>query len=634
MLRHEEDTLVIGTGCAGWNAADWLYDFGLQAAVITEGRKMGTSRHTGSDKQTYYKLSLTANEMDSIGEMARTLASGIGVNGDTALVEAACSLRCFFKLANLGVPFPTNEYGEYVGYKTDHDPRSRATSAGPLTSKYMTESLEKNVERKGIRVYDAVTVIKIITRDGAVAGALGVDKHNRFHLFSCSNLILATGGPAAVYQASVYPISQSGMTGIALEAGAKAANLQEWQYGMASIKFRWNVSGTYQQVLPRYVSVDSSGEEHEFLNDYFDDPFQAVSLEFLKGYQWPFDMRKVGGSSQLDLIVHHEIFDKGRRVYLDFRRNPSCIEREGFGRLDKEAFVYLEKSGALFGTPIERLEKMNRKAIDLYLGHRIDLYREPLEIAVCAQHCNGGIAVDSNWETNIRGLYAAGEAAGTFGVYRPGGSALNSTQVGSLRAAEHIAQKKSARNTAADFEYLLKEAQAFLEPVLNNSRQQETNPWKRRMSACAAQIRDQEKMLCLQRELTEEMQRPMPAFRLWRDTFKYRDMMITQIAVLDAMRLAAGHFGSRGSALIRSGKESGEGVPVSGHLKEYKYQKQKPVEENDIVTTVWDGKTAGSYLEAARPIPEGEHWFETVWNSYIKRTNQRGKTPEKKEEER
>lgn len=49
------------------------------------------------------------------------------------------------KLVNLGVPFPCNEYGEFVGYQTDHDHSGRATSAGPYTSKYMTEALERAV---------------------------------------------------------------------------------------------------------------------------------------------------------------------------------------------------------------------------------------------------------------------------------------------------------------------------------------------------------------------------------------------------------------------------------------------------------------------------------------------------------
>ena len=100
-------------------------------------------------------------------------------------------------------------------------------------------------------------------------------------------IVLATGGPAIVYRNSVYPQSQTGMTGMALEAGAAANNLQDWQYGLASVKFRWNVSGTYQQALPRYVSVDESGEEHDFLAEAIPDPRRVLLLCFRKGYQWP-----------------------------------------------------------------------------------------------------------------------------------------------------------------------------------------------------------------------------------------------------------------------------------------------------------------------------------------------------------
>ena len=46
-----------------------------------------------------------------------------------------------------------------------------------------------------------------------------------------------------------------------------------------------------------------------------------LSKLFLKGYQWPFDVRKVaGGSSIIDVLVYLERC-KGRRVYLDYRRN-------------------------------------------------------------------------------------------------------------------------------------------------------------------------------------------------------------------------------------------------------------------------------------------------------------------------
>jgi len=441
------DTAVIGSGCAGFNAADTLYDIGKRdIALITEGINMGTSRNTGSDKQTYYKLSLASDCRDSIYDLAKDLFDGGGVNGDTALAEAAGSVRAFMKLVNMGVPFPTNIYGEYVGYKTDHDTRQRATSCGPLTSKIMTEKLEQSVRSKGIKIYDQMLVVNYIVRDNAIKGIIAIDKNRLSEtdmgltVFNVNYAIAATGGPAGVYYNTVYPVSQTGMSGILMEAGATATNLNEWQYGIASVKFCWNVSGTYQQVLPRYVSIDKDGNEREFLPEYFDTPEQALDMVFLKGYQWPFDVRKIDGSSIIDIIIHHEIYNKKNRVYMDFRKDPVGLEN-GFKNLSDTTVQYLKNSHALVGTPIKRLEIMNKKAIELYASHGIDLYNEMLEVSICAQHNNGGISVDINWESDIKGLYVAGEAAGTFGIYRPGGSALNSTQVGSMRAAEHIARQ-------------------------------------------------------------------------------------------------------------------------------------------------------------------------------------------------
>ena len=59
------DCLVVGTGAAGFNAACRLKQAGKKVAIITEGINCGTSRNTGSDKQTYYKLGLGGDAQDS-----------------------------------------------------------------------------------------------------------------------------------------------------------------------------------------------------------------------------------------------------------------------------------------------------------------------------------------------------------------------------------------------------------------------------------------------------------------------------------------------------------------------------------------------------------------------------------------
>ena len=81
-------------------------------------------------------------------------------------------------------------------------------------------------------------------------------------IIKARNIILATGGPAILYKNSVYPESQKGSTSLAIEAGCILQNLTESQFGLASTKFRWNVSGSYQQVIPRYISVDNKNNNN------------------------------------------------------------------------------------------------------------------------------------------------------------------------------------------------------------------------------------------------------------------------------------------------------------------------------------------------------------------------------------
>ena len=142
------NTLIIGSGAAGLAAALRLSQEGERdILLLSEGLSRGTSINTGSDKQTYYKQGVYGTEPDSPALLAQTLFDGGSVHGDVALVEATLSLRCFMNLANLGVPFPADEYGQYIGYKTDHDPKRRATSCGPYTSRDMCRSLIHMTER-------------------------------------------------------------------------------------------------------------------------------------------------------------------------------------------------------------------------------------------------------------------------------------------------------------------------------------------------------------------------------------------------------------------------------------------------------------------------------------------------------
>ena len=614
------NTAVVGSGAAGFNAADRLWQLGQHDIVlVTENRAGGTSRNTGSDKQTYYKLTLSGGEPDSVREMADTLYAGRCVDGDLALCEAALSSQCFLKLVELGVPFPRNRYGEYIGYKTDHDPRRRATSVGPYTSKQMTECLEAAVQAKGVPMLDKTQVIKILTDGGTVCGLLCLNATaqndaDRFVLICCKNVVYATGGPAGMYADSVYPFSQYGATGLALEAGAKGKNLTEWQYGLASVAPRWNVSGTYMQVLPRVFSTAADGsDEREFLMDFFTDTHDMLSKLFLKGYQWPFDVRKVaGGSSIIDILVYLETC-KGRKVYLDYRTNPADGEFS-YDDLLPEAHEYLTRAGACFGTPIERLAQMNQPAIDFYRDKGVDLYTQPLEIALCAQHNNGGLDIDCWWQTNVKGLFAVGEVAASHGVYRPGGTALNAGQVGSTRAAQYIAARCRG-DASAGFDAAASAALAEMAALADACRADTGNVralWQHaaeEMSRCGAAIRDPAQIRAYGKQVEAQLAGFAKTVKAGSRTelamvYRLRDMLLSQHAYLTAMADYTAHGGkSRGSALY---------TDLTGGIKPFTqlpdtFTFALDEAEAPLIQELWlENNTCRTAWRAPRPIPEDD----------------------------
>lgn len=100
------DAIVVGSGAAGYGCAVSLAQgsvgsgSNIKICIVTEGRLMGTSRNTGSDKQTYYKLSAVADCDDNARAMALNLMAGGSMHGDIAyargdrVAEGILQARC------------------------------------------------------------------------------------------------------------------------------------------------------------------------------------------------------------------------------------------------------------------------------------------------------------------------------------------------------------------------------------------------------------------------------------------------------------------------------------------------------------------------------------------------------------
>jgi len=426
---------------------------------------------------------------------------------------------------------------------------------------------------------------------------------------------------------------------MALRAGAVAQNLTESQFGIASVGFRWNLSGSYQQVVPRYVSADpDGGNELEFLNAHFPDMETLAEAIFRKGYEWPFDSDRVAdhGSSLIDLLVFREI-GAGRRAFLDFSKNPQGGDGMGpfaLESMSSEARDYLSSSAALGDTPIARLGALNQPAIELFRDQGIDLARDRLEIAVCAQHNNGGLRANLWWESNIQRLFPIGEVCGTHGVRRPGGAALNSGQVGGMRAALYIA--KHYAEEPRDPEAFAPTASAQVEACLDFCERtcgeaQSASPLnpaevigqiQDRMSRSAAHIRDPS-MVDSEVESARRLLQRLPGelrvgdVRALKTAFWAADLCVTHLVYLEAIKVYLDAGGrSRGSALVLD--RNGE-IYSPSLEEEWRSSANEPGAQVDQeVLEVWIDAQGGVNTRwvPTRPVPTDEGWFEEVWREY------------------
>ena len=657
-------TVIVGAGAAGMAAAVRCVEFWRSRGVadgherllvVTAGLGLGASRMSGSDKQTYYKMGTSPRVPDSAEDFAKSLTAFGCCHGDHALIEGLASLRGFYHLVDCGVPFPHDPCGAFIGYKTDHDPYERATSAGPKTSKFMAEALGAKAQRLGVAIADKQTVVDFVTagsgRERRIVAMICLDLSREegaelpLSVYVAENWVLAAGGPGELYASSVYPRGQSGIHGPALKAGLVGCNFTESQYGLASVKFRWNVSGTYMQAVPRIYSTDAKGRDGlEFLTEYFPDTASMATQIFLKGYQWPFDAQGITGhqSSLIDMAVHQETVVRGRRVWMDFLRNPAGREGDQpfhLDRLGPEALAYLRKTGATQETPIERLRHMNPPAIEVYAENGIDLAREPLEIALCAQHHNGGFAVNAWWESNLRRTFVIGEMAGTHGVKRPGGAALNAGQVGAMRAAEYLTAVYSAE--PADLSAHATVVQQGLAATIQHLRRAlarggaaTTAPAEamaeigQRMTRYGAHLRSRsgataalEAAKAQHRRCQEEGLKLSSPAQL-REAILAEQQCLTHMAMLKALcGLLERGAGSRGSycVLAEDGVQMHPALidPDSG--KPYRFRPENTALRDSILHLRYNPQAADLFDlwdEKPRPVPDRQIAFEPAWAEF------------------
>jgi succinate dehydrogenase/fumarate reductase flavoprotein subunit len=412
----------------------------------------------------------------------------------------------------------------------------------------------------------------------------------------------------------------------------------ESQFGIGTPRttFPWNLSGTYVQVMPRVYSVDEEGNELNFLANYYRTTREMVSNTFRKGYQWPYHSTRMldYGSSLFDLAVYLE-GKAGRKVYLDFLSNPEPVnpaEAFSLDDLDPDVRAYLENNDALQELPIDRLRRMNPLAIELYRMHGTDLSREPLEFAMNNQHMNGGILIDDWGRTSLCGCYSIGEAAGSHGVTRPGGAALNSGQVFGKRVALAIKRSRVAKGVEEEAwipEEALKDFLAEAQSYVEDDNGLPVNAVKEEIQA---RMSDRAGIVCTQEAVASALEEARVLRNKIADTglkvssaasvgqaFRWKQMAAVSEAVLTALDHYIRHGGgSRGARAICSPDGTRCPEAKSVDLSQFRFIEEQPKDQLEKLVVRPEGD--GFVIEAL-PVdltPEVQReFFEKGWGPYL-----------------
>ena len=265
-----------------------------------------------------------------------------------------------------------------------------------------------------IRRISNVTVIEIVTKDGRALGALGLNLlDGELISFQAKAVILAAGGLTKLYARNSASANMGGEGyALGLWAGAELVDMEFVQFFPIG------------HLAPRLVGMDP----------IMWDPFRYKLGGKLLNGQFEEFVDRYGGA------------DFGRYTATRDLASYSILKEVEAGRGSPRGGAYLD----FRHIPEGQLRAAFGPVIDRLLLNGIDVTKTPVEVGPMAHYHMGGVKVNANMETRIKGLYAAGEAVGgANGANRLSGNAITEAFVFGERAGSSAAE--AAKHTHLDW---------------------------------------------------------------------------------------------------------------------------------------------------------------------------------------
>lgn len=413
------DYIIVGSGIAGLYTALLAKEHG-SVLIITKG-----SIDDCNTKHAQGGIAAAIGKNDSVELHFRdTIAAGDGLCDEEAvriLVNEAPERIA--DLVNLGVPFDTLDGEIALALEAAHSVSRILHAGGDATGEHIEVTLSRQVRSSKIQVIEDCLATDIIVEEGKVRGIKSLDcRTGSAEEFQCHALILATGGAGQLYKFNTNSDIATG-DGIALafKTGAEIIDMEFFQFHPTALRL--------PGVAPFLISEAVRGEGG-ILRNIHGQPFMS-------------DYSQQGDLAPRDVVARSIVYEMKKtgsdKVFVDVTHLPPHVTTTRFPHI-----------------------------YQFCLQHGLDITRELIPVAPAAHYMMGGIKTNTWGETNIAGLFAAGETActGVHGANRLASNSMLEVIVFSKRIIEKAIAGHTTPGTTrpGDIHHLLSNRQVS-EPV-------------------------------------------------------------------------------------------------------------------------------------------------------------------------
>lgn len=406
--RDNADVVVVGTGVAGLAAALAAHRAGRKVVVLNK------ASHTSGVTATHYAqggiaVVLPDNDDSVDAHVADTVVAGAGLCDPEAVYSiVADGYRAVAELVGAGARFDTNPSGRWdLTREGGHSRRRIVHAGGDATGAEVQRALDHAAATLDIRT---AHVAQRVLHDGSAVTGVLVDNPDGRGIISAPSVILATGGLGHLYGATTNPEgSTADGVALALWAGVPVSDLEFIQFHPTML-FAGNESGNGNGGRRPLITEALRGEG-------------AILLD-RQGNSVTAGVHPLGDLAPRDIVAGA----------IDAR-----LKALG------DPCVYLDARG------IKGFEARFPTVTAACRAAGIDPVRQPIPVVPGAHYSCGGVVTDVYGQTELPGLFAAGEVART-GMHGANRLASNSLLEGLVvggraghAAAAHAAATKPVR---------------------------------------------------------------------------------------------------------------------------------------------------------------------------------------------